>query len=296
MTTTPSPAPDRTPDEETRQPLRTIRPASGYAPFDLRELWLYRDLLTTLALRDIMLRYRQTLLGVSWVLLQPLVGAGLLTIVFGSIAGLAKGSGAEYFLLTFSGQLFYVAYAGTVTRVGASLVGNMGLVSKVYFPRLILPLSTVASSLLDFSVGLCLLLPLVLYFSGALGVAIFALPVWLLFSLLLALGWGLIAAALMVTYRDVAHILPVLMQFLNFATPVGWTLERVSPEWLPVYLLVNPMAVFLEGFRWSLFSRDGYGFPIAGGYVAYAGLVSVTVFLIGCAVFRARERRFADVI
>lgn len=243
-----------------------------------------------------MLRYRQTALGVTWVLVQPLVGAGLLTIVFGSIAGLAKGGGTAYFLLTFAGQIFYVAYAGILTKVAASLVGNTGLVSKVYFPRLILPLSTAASPLLDFAVGFCLLVPLLLVFHAPPGLPILTLPFWIAFALLLSLGWGLIAAAMVVAYRDVAHILPVLMQFLNFGSPVGWTLDRINQKWIPLYLLLNPLAVFLEGFRWSLFCRDGSGFPIPCGYVIYAVVISIGMFVAGMMLFRNRERRFADVI
>lgn len=277
-------------------PLRTIRPPSGFASLDGKELWAYRDLLTTLASRDIMLRYRQTVLGVTWVLVQPLVGAGLLTFVFGSVAGLARNSGIDYFLFTFAGQVFYVAYAGTLNKSSASLVGNVGLVSKVYFPRLILPLSTVASSLLDFAVGFCLLILLSLVLHGPPGLPILTLPFWLLFALLLSLGWGLIAAALMAAYRDVQHILPVLMQFLNFGSPVGWSLQRVGEKWLPVYLLLNPLAVLLEGFRWSLFSHGDAAFPVPTGYVVYAVLVSLGVFFLGTVVFRNRERQFADVI
>ncbi|MBC8137810.1 MAG: ABC transporter permease [Fibrella sp.] len=280
----------------TSHPLRTIRPPSGFTPLDLRELWAYRDLLTTLAFRDIMLRYRQTALGVTWVLLQPAVGAGLLTFVFGNIAGLAKGSSTAYFLLTFAGQIFYVAYAGTVTKVAASLVGNTGLVSKVYFPRLILPLSTVASSLLDFAVGFCLLALLLVFFHGVPGLPFLTLPFWIAFSLLLSLGWGLIAAALMVAYRDVQHILPVLMQFLNFGSPVGWTLDRIGEKWLPLYLLLNPLAVFIEGFRWSLYARDWSDFPVPAGYVVYAVVIALGIFSAGTMIFRNRERQFADVI
>lgn len=282
--------------ETVRVPLRTIRPPSGFAPLDLPELWAYRDLLTTLAFRDIMLRYRQTVLGVSWVLIQPLIGAGLLTFVFGNIAGLAKGSGISYFLLTFSGQIFYVAYAATLAKIAVSLVGNVGLISKVYFPRLILPLSTIGSSLLDFAVGFCLLIPLLIFFHGLPGLPLLCFPIWIFFTLLLSLGWGLIAAALMVAYRDVQHILPVLMQFLNFGSPVGWTIDRISQKWLPLYLLLNPLAVFLECFRWSLFSANGSSFPVPFGYVVYAILVSLVVFTAGATVFRNRERQFADVI
>lgn len=132
-----------------RKILRKVRPPSGFVALDLAELWAYRDLLTTLASRDVMLRYRQTLLGIAWVLLQPLVGAGLLSFVFGRVAGLDGGDALRYFLFTFAGQVFFALYSGTLTKASASLVGNTGLVSKVYFPRLVLPLSTVASSLID---------------------------------------------------------------------------------------------------------------------------------------------------
>ena len=274
--------------------LRRIRPPSGFAPLDIAEIWAYRDLLRTLAERDLTLRYRQTALGVAWVLFQPIAGAGLLTFVFGKIAGLDRGMGYRYFLLTLAGQILYAAFAGTLTKASTSLVGsNTWLITKVYFPRLVLPLSAVASCLIDFGVGLCLLLPLLLLFHVAIGVPLLTLPLWLALTLLLSLGWGLIAAALMPAYRDVAYILPVLMQMLNLGSPVGWTLTRIPPRFLPAYLLLNPLATLLEGFRWSLF---GGAFPVPAAFVVYAAAVAVAVFVAGAAVFRSRERRFADVL
>ena len=242
-----------------------------------------------------MLRYRQTALGIVWVLMQPLIGAGLLTFVFGNIAGLAKGAHIRYFLLTFAGQIFYAVYAATLSKAASSLVGNTGLVSKVYFPRLILPLSAVASSILDFVVGFLFLILLML-FHGLPGLPILLVPFWLLFALILSLGWGFIASALMVSYRDVAYILPVLLQFLNFGSPVGWTIDRIGARWLPMYLFLNPMAVFLEGFRWSLLSPEGSRFPVPVVFVWYAAFIAVAVFFVGTVVFRYKESQFADVI
>ncbi len=274
--------------------LRKVRPPSGFAALDLRELWAYRDLVVTLATRDVMLRYRQTALGVAWVLLQPLVGAGLLAFVFGKVAGLDKGSGTNYFLLTFAGQLFFALFSGILTKSSGSLVGNTGLVSKVYFPRLALPLSTIASSLLDFVVGFAVLIPLLFLLGSGIGIGLLTLPFWLLLGALMAIGWGLICSSLMVSYRDVAYILPVVVSFLNLGSPVGWQLSRVPKEWLTPYLLANPMAILLEGFRWSVTGRGA--FPLTPGLVLYAAIVAFGVFVGGAFVFRSLERRFADVI
>ena len=178
---------------------RTIRPPSGWAGLDGRELWEYRDLLVTLAVRDVRLRYRQTVLGVLWVILQPLIAAGIFTFVFNRIARLPGGGGSvPYFAWAFAGQIAWAAFSGTLTRSGGSLLQNAPLVAKVFFPRLVLPLSTLGGAIIDFGVGIVVLLLIIVGQHAPLGWQIVTLPLWFALTLLLGLGAGLIASSLMV--------------------------------------------------------------------------------------------------
>lgn len=262
---------------------------------DAREIWDYRDLLLTLAQRDVRLRYRQTALGVIWVLLQPLLAAGIFTFVFSRVAGFSA-DGVPYFAFAFAGQLAWMTFASTLTKTSTSLVMNSALVSKVFFPRLVLPLSTLLSTLLDFAVGLAVLLPVMLFSGVPLFWGIVLLPVWFLLIALMALGFGLIAGALMVSFRDVQYIVPVLLPMLMYASPVAFPLSeiknRIGDQLAGVYLFVNPLAALLEAFHWSLFGRSS----VSWGMVAYGAAVAVGIFVLGAVVFRNRERRFADVI
>ena len=272
------------------EPLVRIRPDARWSALDLRELWGFRDLLLAMAVRDVKLRYRQTALGVTWVLLQPLLAAGIFALVFGRVAKLPSG-GLPYFLVAYAGLLAWNAFQSTLTKASGSLVGNAQLVSKVYFPRLVLPLSTVLSTVLDFAVGLVLLAVLMAVYRIAPGPAVLLLPVWFAMVVLLAVGLGLVAAALTVSYRDVQYILPVLVPFLLYASPVGYSLSAVPENLRPVFLL-NPLTGLLEGFRWSVFGRT----PPPWGYVAYSAAATALLFMLGCFVFKNMERRFADVI
>ncbi len=290
-----------------RKPLRTIRPTGGAgfwsprglaAALDLREMWAFRDLFGTLASRDVKLRYRQTILGVVWVALQPLLAALIFTFVFNKMAGLTA-TGAPYFVFAFAGQLAWGAYSQTLTKSANSLVGNTGLVSKVYFPRLILPLSTVLSTFIDFAVGFALLAVLMVAFHAFPGWPLLTLPLWLFLITLLAVGAGLIAGALMVSYRDVAYVLPVALNLLLFGSPIGWGLEKIPLHLRTAYLLANPFAPLLSAFRWSLLAhgvRDPHAAPVPWAFVAYGALFAVTLFIVGALTFRRMERRFADVI
>jgi lipopolysaccharide transport system permease protein len=258
-------------------------------------VWQFRDLLTTLAVRDVKLRYRQTALGALWVVLQPLIAAGIFTFVFSRIAGLSS-DGVPYFAFAFAGQLAWMAFASTLTKTSASLVGNAQLVSKVFFPRLVLPLSTIFATLVDFCVGMVLMALLMVLFGIVPGWGFLLLPVWLLLIVLLATGIGLFTSALMVSYRDINYILPVMTQFLIYATPVGWGLSemvtRIPERFHAIYFLLNPLASFIEAFRWSLFGR-GY---VSWDYIGYATAVTVFLLVAGAFAFKRMERRFADVI
>lgn len=273
------------------RPHLTIRPASGWAALDLRELFQFRDLLLVLAARDVRLRYRQTVLGVLWVVLQPLIAALIFTFVFDHMAKMSSG-GVPYFLFAFAGQLAFGAFASTLTKASGSLVGNAQLVSKVFFPRLILPLSTVFSTFVDFAVGFGLLTVFMAFFRTAPGWGIITMPLWLFLIVLMSVGLGLMAGALMVTYRDVAYILPVILNFLLFASPVGWMLSRIPEGYRTAYLLLNPLASLIAAFRWSVFGKG----DVPWGFVAYAAAAALALFIAGALAFSARERGFADVI
>lgn len=276
--------------EGAARPQLTIRPPSRWAPLNLQELWEFRGLLLSLAARDIKLRYRQTVLGALWVLLQPVFGAGVFALVFGGIAGLPS-DGVPYFLFAFAGLLAWSAFQSTLTRASSCLVQNSQLISKVFFPRMVLPLSTVLSTLLDFAVGLALMGALLVGFRVAPGPGLVLLPVWLGLVLLLAVGLGLFASAWMVSYRDVQHVLPILVQFVMYASPVAYAVSVVPETLRPVFIL-NPLSGLLEAFRWSLLGQA----RLDWGSVGYSAVVACAVFVRGAYEFRRMEQRFADVI
>jgi lipopolysaccharide transport system permease protein len=271
--------------------IRTLRPTKGWVAIDLRELIAFKDLLVELARRDVKLRYKQTMLGIAWVVLQPLVAAGMLVFAFGIVAGL-RPEGTPAFLFTFSGLLVWNVFSWTLSRTSMSMVGNSYLVSKVYFPRLILPLASSISTLLDFGVSLVMLLVILVFTGTVPGWPLLLLPVWVLLVLMLALGGGLIAAALTVQYRDIQHILPILVPFLLYASPVAYDVTHVPAPYQSAFYMLNPLAALIGGFRWSATGRALPPLP----FVAWSAALSIGVFLFGAAVFRRTERRFADVI
>jgi lipopolysaccharide transport system permease protein len=268
-----------------------IRPPRRWEALDLRSLWRFRDLLLALALRDIKLRYRQTALGVFWVVIQPLLAAGIFAFVFGKVAHLDSG-GTPYVLFCYAGLLAWNLFSGVVLKASGSLVTNASLVAKIFFPRVVLPFSTVISTLLDFAIGLIAGFALLLAYGRTPGFALLAAPFWLAILLLLATGVGLFCAALAVAYRDVMHILPVMLQLLLYGSPVGYTVA-VIPEGLPRTLYkLNPLAPLLEGFRSALLGQGSVGPRSA----VYAIAVALAVFVGGLIFFRRMERQFADVI
>lgn len=279
-------------------PVLVIRPDSDRTLGIVGDIWAFRDLLWSLADRDLRLRYRQTVLGVAWVVLQPVLGALIFTFVFGVVAELSS-EGVPYFRFTFASLAGWGLFAGVLTRSSGSLVQNSGLISKVWFPRAVLPASTVPAALLDFVVAVAVLLLIALAAAagigpasgGGPGFALLLAPLWAIALVLLALGLGLIGAALMVSYRDVQHILPVAIQLLLYASPVAYSASHVPYEYQTLYHL-NPVAVFLEGLRASLLGTAG---P-EPRFVLTAVVTTVLVLALGSAVFRRLERRFADVI
>ncbi len=275
--------------QATRQ-YQDIGPGASWQILDPRELWHFRDLLGTLAGRDVKLRYRQTALGVIWDLIQPVVPAFILSIVFGQIAKVPSG-GVPAFVFVYAGMLGWNAFNNTLMKASASLVQDAGLLSKVYFPRLVLPLSTILSTFVDFAITAALL-PIMFALTGIRpGLSLLLLPLWLLLLIGLAFGLGLWLSAWMVTYRDVKYALPVLLTFLMYASPIAYPASAIPPA-LRTYFLINPLAPLIEGMRWSLFDRG----TLLWGNIAYSAVFMVLALGWGAFVFSRLERRFADVI
>ena len=281
------------PIDPARRPFLTIKPTSGWQAINFAELWQFRDLLTTLAQRDVKLRYRQTALGALWVVLQPLMAAIIFTVVFSRIAHLPT-DGLPALAFMFASLLAWNAFSSTLTKVSGCLVGNSNLVSKVYFPRLVLPLSTILSTLLDFCVGLVMLVAIMIFYRIVPGFGLLLLPVWLALIVLLAVGIGLFTSALTVTYRDVAYILPVAVNFLLYASPIAYSLAAIPKHspYLHLLFTVNPLSGLLQAFRWSLLG-DG---TLPLGLVAYSAVFALTVFTLGAFSFKKMEKKFADII
>ena len=269
-----------------------LRLAPGYRNVgrEMAETWEARDLLYTFADRDLRLRYRQTALGVVWVVLQPLIAAGIFTFVFGTVAHLPS-DGRPYLVFTFAALTGWNLFSGILTRAASCLVGNANLVSRVYFPRLILPLSVLPAALVDFVVSLVMFAALLVVYGVTPSPALVTLPLWIALLCAGAFGAGLVAASLTVKYRDVQYVLPVAVQLLLYASPVAYAASRVPEKWHTLYYL-NPLAAAIEGLRWSLLGTDA---PAAGA-VAWSVAAAALSVAVGVIVFRRMERGFADVI
>jgi lipopolysaccharide transport system permease protein len=272
------------------KPHLTIEPSTGWSPLRLAQIWRYRDLLFSLAIRDVKLRYRQTALGVIWVVLQPLMAAAILSFVFGKVARLSS-EGSPYFIFAFTGLLGWNVFNSTLTKASACLVGNSQLISKVYFPRMILPLSTVFSTLIDFAVALVLLAVMMAFAHIVPTPRLLLLPAWTFLLLMAAIGLGLYTSALIVEYRDLQYVIPVLLQFLLYASPVAYGLLEVPRPYRAIFHF-NPLSGLLEAFRWSVLGKGDVHWP----GVTYSFVSVTTLFVVGALSFKKMERRFADVI
>lgn len=267
-----------------------LQPTRGWGRLRVREAFAYRDLLYALALRDLKLRYRQTALGVIWVVLQPLLGAGLLSFVFGKVAGL-PGEGVPYFVFTYFGFLAWNLFAGVLSRISPSLVNSAALISKVFFPRILVPLSAAVSAAVDFLVAALLGVVLLVAYGIAPTTATLTLPLWVLLLFGMAFAAGLAAASAAVAYRDVNFVLPVFLQLLLYASPVAYSVTAVPETYRTLYQL-NPLAPVLQGFRWAVLNTDPPSWPAVG----YAAGVLVAFTAAGLLTFTRMERSFVDVI
>lgn len=270
-------------------PLILIEAEDKASTLDLRELWTYRELLYFLTWRDIKIRYKQTLLGATWAVIQPLFAMLLFTLFFGRLARMPSDN-IPYPLFAYAGLLPWTFFANAVTNSGNSLVGSTSLITKVYFPRVIIPAAAVAAGLLDFAIGFLLLIPLLIYYGVTLTWSLLLLPLFIILVTLLALGVGMWTSALNVRYRDVRYALPFVIQLWLFASPVIYPSSIMPAKWRWV-LLLNPMTGIIEGFRSSLFGRS---FDWTAILVA-AALTLIFLFY-SAYFFRRVEETFADVV
>ncbi len=256
-----------------------------------RDLWRYRELLLFLAWRDVAVRYKQTLIGVAWALIPPLATMLVFVLIFSKVAHLPS-EGVPYPLLVLAGMLPWQLFASAVSESSNSLVGNANLISKVYFPRLAVPLSSLAVGLIDFLIGLPILAVLMIVYGVVPGWQLIFMPLFIALALAAALGLGLWLCALNVRYRDVRYVIPFIVQFGLYLSPVGFSSSNVPQEWRWLFAL-NPMASAIEGVRWSLFgTRPPFADP---GFVVSLALTAA-LLTGGVWYFRRTERTFADVI
>lgn len=266
-----------------------IEPSRGWVSLNLRELWAYRELLYFLALRDVRLRYKQTALGIIWVVLQPLATMLLFWFLFGRLAGI-KSDGIPYPIFAYTALLIWTFFSNAVTSSSNSLVGSSHLITKVYFPRMIIPMAAVAAGLIDLIISFPLLVVLGVYYGVNLTLTILLVPVLVLLTVFLAVGVGMVLSALNVKYRDVRHALPFVIQLWMFASPIIYPTTMLPEKWRWL-LRLNPLTGIIETFRASLFGR-------ALDWAALGISASITIALLVYSVytFRRMEKRFADIV
>ncbi len=273
-----------------RSPAIVIQPSSGWAALQIGEVWRYRELLYFLTWRDLKLRYKQTLIGAAWAVIQPFMTMVVFAVIFGRLVGVPS-DGVPYPVFAYAALVPWTFFAMSMNQAGMSLVRDSNLISKIYFPRLVAPIASVLSGVVDFAVALCVLLGLMAYYGIVPGLAVVTIPFFLLLALMSALGVSLWLSALNVKYRDVRYTIPFLTQFWLYATPVAYPSSLIPETWQPLFGL-NPMAGVIEGFRWALL---GTADP-PGAMIAVSASIVVAIFVGGLFFFRRMERDFADVI
>ena len=272
----------------TTRSLTILKPTSGWRAIDVREIYLARELLYIFTWRDLKVRYRQTFLGALWVIGQPLVSMLIFTVLFNRVANLGAHTTIPYPVFVLSGVLLWSFIAAAIQQAGQSLIGSSFLISKVYFPRLVVPLAKVATALVDFLVAMVLLIPVMLWYRVMPGPGLVFMPLVVLLAAVFGLGVGLWLAALNVEYRDVAVVVPWVLQIAMYATPVVYPLAAL-PERYRTLALLNPATGVIEAFRASLF-----GTPLPVAAVVSSVAASIVLLLTGALYFRRMERLFAD--
>ena len=273
-------------------PTRTLRiePAQSWQGLNVRELWRYRELLYFFVWRDIKVRYKQTVLGGLWAIIQPVAATLLFTVFFGRLGGLSSHVNGSYALFVYIGLSLWTFYANAITLAANSLVGSSHLIAKVYFPRLLIPAAAIFSGLVDFAVAFAFLLVLMVVYRVPPSAQILALPLFVLGTMAVAAGAGVLFSALIVSYRDFRYVITFVVQLWLYATPVLYSIDIIPAKWRLLYA-VNPMVGMVAGFRASVL---GGAFPI--DVILVSSGAAVVLLAVGLRYFTAVERRFADVI
>lgn len=268
------------------KPLVVIEPTRSWVALNLRDLWQYRDLLYILTQRDIKVRYKQTILGAAWAIIQPLFTMLIFTIFFGRLAGVAS-DGVPYPIFAYAGLLPWTFFSNAVTNSGNSLVGNSNLITKVYFPRMVIPIAAVGSGLVDFAIAFTLLVGLMIYYSIGFSLNLLLLPVLVVLSSLLAVGVGMWMSALNVKYRDIRYALPFLVQLWMFASGIITPIPE-NWRWL---LFLNPLAAQIEAYRAAIFGK-----PVDWLALGVSAVITAAVLIYSAYNFRRLEKSFADLV
>ncbi|MEW6286912.1 MAG: ABC transporter permease [Chloroflexota bacterium] len=269
-----------------------IKPSTGLAALNLKDLWAYRELIYFMIWRDVKVRYKQTMLGAAWAIIQPVLTMIVFTFLFGRIAKLPTDNDIPYPIFSYAALLPWGMFVGALNQASRSLTSNQNMVTKIYFPRLVLPLASILSGLVDFVIAFVILIGLMIYYGVTPSPnALWALPLFLLLTVVTALGVALWLSAINVQYRDVNYALPFLTQFWLFITPVAYSSNLISEKWQLIYSL-NPMAGVINGFRWALLGTD----TGPGPEMAVSVLISLLVLIGGLFYFRNMEKTFADTI
>lgn len=272
-----------------RKHVTIIKPSQGWRTLDVKELWAYRELLWVLTARDIKVRYKQTVLGFVWAIIQPVMMMVVFSIFFGHLAGMPS-DGYPYPIFVYAGLLPWTFFANAISSSGNSLIGSAQLVSKVYFPRLIIPLASVGAGLVDFAISASVFLLLMVWYGVGWSVNLLLTPLLVAGVVLVAIGVGTLLSALTVAYRDFRYVIPFMIQFWMFATPIVYPASLVPEAWRWL-LYLNPMAGIIQIFRSAIL---GQAFNVTALLISLS--VSLLLFLAGIAYFEKVERRFADII
>ena len=271
-------------------PTSIIQPSVGWRSLDWNDLWKYRELLYFLSWRDIKVRYKQTVLGAAWAIIQPFFTMAVFSLFFGKLAKVPS-DGIPYPLFAYAALVPWTFFANGLSQSADSLVGSANLIKKVYFPRLVIPISSVLSGLVDFVLAFVVLLGMMLYYGLVPTVNVIWLPLLLILALVTALGTGFWLSAMNVQFRDVRYTIPFLIQLWLFATPIAYPSSLLTEPWRTVYGL-NPMVGVVEGFRWALLGTQ----TAPGAIILVSALVAVTLFVSGAFYFRRMEKTFADIV
>ena len=277
-------------DKKDKDRKTIIKPTHGWAALNLRDLLFYRELIFFMTWRDLKVRYKQTLLGASWAILQPFLTMVVFSIFFGNLAKVPS-DGVPYPIFSFTALIPWTLFSKALQDASRSLVANSHMITKVYFPRMILPLSSVMAGVVDFLIAFVVLLGMMVFFNIFPTINILALPLFLLLALVTAVGVGLWLSALNVLFRDINYVLPFLTQFWMFLTPVAYPSSMVPSEWQVIYAL-NPMTGVVEGFRWALLGTG----PPPGIMMLVSSITAVILLISGMFYFRRMERLFADMV